>query len=276
MRRAPLAVRAPGVMCPPAAMWTVALVAMAMVLCAACGGGGRDADGSSIPASTLTVFAAASLRTTFTQLGAEFEEAHPGTTVSFSFAGSADLLTQLQGGAPADLFASADTANMERAAADQLVAGRAVPFAANRLEIAVPLDNPAQIASFADLARPGTRLVTCAPEVPCGAATQRVAAAAGVSLQPVSEESSVTDVLNKVQTGEADAGLVYVSDVKAAVGKVKGVSFPEARRAVNEYPIAVLAGSRQPQLAEQFLALVTGPRGREVLAGAGFTVPRPQ
>jgi molybdate transport system substrate-binding protein len=143
------------------------------------------------------------------------------------------------------------------------------------LEIAVPLDNPAQIAGLADLARPGVRLVTCAPEVPCGAAAQRVAVAARVSLRPVSEESSVTDVLNKVQTGEADAGLVYVTDVKAAAGKVQGVPFPEARRAVNEYPIAVLAGSRQPQLAEEFLALVTGPRGREVLADAGFTLPRP-
>jgi molybdate transport system substrate-binding protein len=222
---------------------------------------------------TLTVFAAASLKNAFTEVGGTFEGSHPGTSVTFSFAGSADLVSQLQAGAPADVFASADTTNMDKAQADRLLLGDPVPFASNTLQIAVPPDNPAGISSLADLGRAGVKLVTCAPGVPCGAATQRVARAAGVTLRPVSEETSVTDVLNKVQSGEADAGLVYVTDVTGAQGKVRGVAFPESAKAVNHYPIAVLAAGKQQDLAREFVELVTGPQGQRVLSAAGFAQP---
>lgn len=228
-----------------------------------------DADGT----TTLTVFAAASLKSTFTTLGRSFESAHPGTRVTFSFAGSADLAAQLQSGAPADVFAAADEKNMTKVTADELVQGTPQVFATNRLEIAVPPDNPAGIASFADLAKPGVRLVTCAVEVPCGAAARQVQQAAGVTLSPVSEESSVTDVLGKVRSGEADAGLVYVTDVRAAGAQVKGVAVPEAGQALNRYPIAALAQSRQPGVAAAFVQLVTGVEGQRVLGAAGFGRP---
>ena len=164
-------------------------------------------------------------------------------------------------------------ANMDKAAGDDLVERDPVNFASNTLEIAVPPDNPAGVASLKDLSKPGTKVVVCAPEVPCGSAAQKVQDASGVTIKPVSEEQSVTDVLNKVQTGEADAGLVYVTDVKAAGDKVKGIRFPESSSAVNTYPVAVLADSKNKDLARQFVDLVTGDAGQQVLADAGFAKP---
>ena len=147
--------------------------------------------------------------------------------MTFNFAGSADLVTQLQQGAPADVFASADTKNMDKAIADNLVSGTPKNFASNTLEIAVPPDNPAGVSSFQDLAKPGLKLVVCAPAVPCGSATQKIETATGIdAVKPVSEESAVTDVLNKVQTGEADAGLVYVTDVQGRCGQGEGNRLP--------------------------------------------------
>jgi molybdate transport system substrate-binding protein len=245
---------------------------LAAGLLALAGCGAADAGGEA-RSSTVTVFAAASLKDSFTELGHRFEAEHEGAAVTFNFAGSSDLVSQLQQGAPADVFASADTRNMAKAAADELLAGDPVTFASNTLEIAVPPDDPAGVGSFADLARPGLRLVVCAPEVPCGAATRRVEQVAGLALHPVSEESSVTDVLNKVVTGEADAGLVYRTDVRSAGKRVKGIAFPESAQAVNEYPIAVLADSGHADLARQFVDLVTGPQGRQVLTSAGFSEP---
>ncbi|BBX70700.1 molybdate-binding protein [Mycolicibacterium psychrotolerans] len=244
----------------------VAVVAAALV----CGGC------SSSPPSAgdrLTVFAAASLKSTFTDLGARFEKDNPGTTVTFSFAGSSELATQLTQGAPADVFASADTANMTKAVDDGLVSGDPVAFATNTLTIVTPPGNPSGIATFADLARPGIQVVTCAPQVPCGAAADRVEKATGVSLAPVSEESSVTDVLGKITSGQADAGLVYVTDAANAGDKVTEIAFPEARRAVNVYPIAVLNQARSRPAAQRFVDLITGPQGRDVLAAAGFAEP---
>lgn len=218
----------------------------------------------------LTVFAAASLKKTFTAIGKQFEKAHPGTTVTFSFAGSSDLVAQLQQGAPADVFASADQKTMAKATGDHLTAGTPTAFASNTLEIAVPPDNPAHITGFADLAKPGVKLVVCAAQVPCGAATTKVAKAAGVHLHPVSEEQSVTDVLGKVETGEADAGLVYVTDVASAGHAVRGVPFAQSSAAVNVYPVAALKGSSNPALAQAFVDAVTGASGQAVLAAAGF------
>lgn len=236
---------------------------------AGCGTPGGAADGG----KSLTVFAAASLKAPFTALAGQFEAAHPGTTVTLSFAGSADLATQISQGAPADVFASADTKNMAKLSDASLVEGKAADFATNVLTIAVPPANPASITSFADLARPGMKVVICAAQVPCGAATKTLEQKTGTTLQPVSEESSVTDVLGKVVSGEADAGLVYVTDVRTAGDKVKEIPFPEAAQAVNTYPIAAVRTSKNKELAAAFIAAVTGPDGRRLLSGAGFGTP---
>ncbi len=224
-------------------------------------------------ARTLTVFAAASLKSTITELATEFERANPGVTVALNFAGSADLVSQITEGAPADVVALADTKNMAKLTDASLVRGAPVPFASNTLEIAVPPGNPAGISSFQDLAKPGLRLVICAPAVPCGAAAAVVAAGSGVTLAPVSEESAVSGVLGKVASGEADAGLVYVTDIKSAGSKVLGIRFPESATAVNHYPIGALSTATQPELAAAFIALVTGASGQGVLAAAGFGTP---
>lgn len=222
---------------------------------------------------SITVFAAASLKKTFTSLGTDFEQAHPGVTVTFNFAGSADLVSQITEGAPADVFASADLANMAKVTDAELAEGTPVNFATNVLTIAVPPGNPAQITSFADLAKPGVKTVVCAPQVPCGAATVTIETATGITLTPVSEESSVTDVLGKVSSGEADAGLVYVTDVAAAGSSVDSVDLPEADAAVNTYPIAALKASASAAVAAAFVDFVTGPTGQKTLSAAGFGAP---
>ncbi|MHA7281948.1 molybdate ABC transporter substrate-binding protein [Arthrobacter sp. TMS2-4] len=228
--------------------------------------GSRDAgDGS------ITVFAAASLTAPFTELAGQFEEAHPGTEVGLTFAGSSDLATQIGEGAPADVFASADARTMGRVS--DLLVGDPVEVATNTLQLAVPPDNPAGITSLADAARPGVRTVVCAPQVPCGAAAARVGDAAGVDLRPVSEESSVTDVLGKVTSGEADAGLVYVTDVRAAGGAVHGIVLPEAAGVPTTYSIATVAGSSDARTAQEFVDFASGPSGRSVLTSAGFGAP---
>ena len=243
-------------------------VLLALILAAGC---------STSPAEDaprqITVFAAASLKKTFTEIGEDFQTENPGSTVVFSFAGSSDLVAQLTQGAPANVFASADAANMKKATDGGLVAGTPTDFATNTLTIVVPPENPKGIKGFADLARDDAKVVVCAPQVPCGSATEKVEAASGTTLRPVSEESSVTDVLNKVTAGEADAGLVYVTDAAGAGDKVTAVPFPESSGAVNTYPIAVLKDSKQQELAQKFVALVTGEKGKAVLADAGFAAP---
>jgi molybdate transport system substrate-binding protein len=250
----------------------LAVAVVVMGALSGCGSNGGNSTGSS-KAQTLTVFAASSLTGAFTAIGKDFERAHPGVTVRFSFAGSSDLEAQIEQGAPADVFASADTANMDKAASSNSLARKPANFALNTLEIAVPPDNPASISSFADLGKPGVKLVICSADVPCGAAAQQVAKVAKVKLRPVSEESSVTDVLAKVESGEADAGLVYVTDVLAAGDKVKGITFPESGQVVNVYPIAALSGSSHKQLAQQFVSQVTGAAGQQVLSKFGFAKP---
>jgi molybdate transport system substrate-binding protein len=246
----------------------VLLVLAAMAGC----GDDAPADGGDAGGTTLTVFAAASLTGAFEEIGEQFEAAHEGVEVELSFAGSSDLVAQIQQGAPADVFASADEANMEKLTADELAADPE-PFATNTLQIAVPPGNPAGVGSLQDLTRPGLNLVVCAPEVPCGAAAEQVAAGAGVTLAPVSEEQSVTDVLNKVRSGEADAGLVYVTDVEAAGDSVEGVELPEAADVVNVYPIAALTGSDEADLAAELVDFVLAEDGRTVLEELGFGLP---
>lgn len=235
---------------------------------AACGSGGSAEDPAAAPV-TLHVFAAASLQEPFEELGEQFESEHEDVTVEFSFAGSSTLVEQIQQGAPADVFASADTKNMDKLTDAGLEEADLVDFTTNTLRIAVPAGNPAGVTDLASLTG-DLNLVVCAPEVPCGAATETVEEAAGLEFAPVSEEQSVTDVLNKVTSGEADAGLVYVTDVEKAGDAVEGIDFPEAQEAVNTYPITTVDGSANPQLGQEFVDLVTGEEGQKVLAGYGF------
>lgn len=252
----------------------LAAVAAALLLpLAACGSDdGDSASGGGGGSQTLTVFAAASLTDTFTEIGKEFDAAHPGVTTTFDFDGSSTLVSQIQGGAPADVFASADTDTMATLTGDGSV-NSPKDFATNVLEIATPPDNPAHISSFADLAKSGVKVVVCAPEVPCGSATQQMEQKTGVKIKPVSEEQSVTDVLGKITSGEADAGLVYVTDVTSAGKQVKGVPFPQSSKVVNTYPIATVKDAKNAHLAQEFVDFVLGSDGQKVLKNAGFGQP---
>lgn len=223
----------------------------------------------------LTVFAAASLKTPLEQLAEDFERQHDGVSVRISFAGSSDLVTQIAGGAPADVLATADEATMERTEAAGLLDGTPSPFATNSMTIAVPSGNPAGVTTFADLASDELITVVCAPQVPCGAAAERVERAAGVTLSPVSEEHHVRDVLGKVASGEADAGVVYVTDV-AASDAVEAVELPDDINTTTRYPIAAVAGGGHSDLAQQFVDLVVADgrgEGEDRLSGAGFGAP---
>ena len=253
-----------------------AVAAVIGVAVAGCG----SSDNASSPTATsgvdggkLIVFAAASLKKPFTEIGEQFKTENPGSDIEFNFAGSSDLVTQLTQGAPADVFASADSKNMDKAATADLLAGDPVDFASNTLTIAVAPGNPKKIVSFRDLTQPGLAVVVCAPQVPCGSAREKVEKATGVQLNPVSEESQVTDVLTKVTSGQADAGLVYVTDAQGAGDKVTAVPFPESAEAVNTYPIAALKQSKHQDLAGRFIDLVTGEAGQKVLNAAGFAKP---
>jgi molybdate transport system substrate-binding protein len=251
-----------------------AISAVLLVVLTGCGSDSVTTTSTSTPAGgTLTVYAAASLKQTFTDIGEQFKTDNPGWSVDFTFAGSSDLVTQLTQGAKGDVFASADTKNMDKAATAGLLAGDPVNFASNTLAIVVAPGNPKQMTSFADLNKPGLNVVVCAPQVPCGSAAEKVEQATKVTLNPVSEESSVTDVLNKVTTGQADAGLVYVTDALGAGDKVAKVDFPEAAAAVNTYPLAVLKTAADADAAHEFVDLVTGEAGQKILSQAGFAKP---
>lgn len=225
------------------------------------------------PARTLTVFAAASLQKPFEAIADDFESRNPGVTVKFNFAGSSGLVAQLAEGAPADVLATANEATMTQATDARLTVGTPTTFATNTLQIVVPQDNPAKITSLADLAKPGAKVVLCAPAVPCGAAATSVEKAAGIDIKPVSEEQAVTDVLGKVRSGEADAGLVYVTDVAGAGAEVTGIDFAEAASAINTYPIATLTGATDSAVADDFVGAVTNETGQQILREAGFAAP---
>jgi molybdate transport system substrate-binding protein len=254
----------------PAALALAVGILLATAGCSAAASAPSVATTKHAISGSITVFAAASLTKTFGELATKFEAAHPGVTVVTSFAGSADLVSQIKAGAPVDVFASADTKNMAKVST---LVGTPVNFATNVLEIAVPPSNPAKIATLADLAKPRVKTVVCAPVVPCGAATVTVETASGVKLTPVSEENAVTDVLGKVSSGEADAGLVYLTDVKGAGSSVMGIPFPESSSAVNTYPIARVKAGTNSKLAQAFVDFVIGSDGRSVLSAAGFGAP---
>ncbi|WP_445186204.1 molybdate ABC transporter substrate-binding protein [Pseudonocardia sp. Cha107L01] len=251
---------------------------LASALVAGCGGGGASQSGgpsgSAAPgAATLTVSAAASLTDVFNQLGKTFESQNPGSTVRFNYGGSSDLAQQIVNGAPADVFAAANTSTMATVSKAGLVSGDPSVFVTNVLQIAVAPGDLKGIHTFADLTKPDLKVVVCAPQVPCGSAATQVEKATGVTLKPVSQEVDVRSALSKVSTGDADAALVYVTDVKSSKGKVEGVDFPEAAKAPNQYPIAVLKNAPNADLAAKFVALVRGADGQQVLKNAGFGTP---
>lgn len=220
----------------------------------------------------VTVFAAASLTDVMTTLGADFEQ-DTGIPVTFSFAGSADLVAQLANGAPGDLLATADPVTMGRARAAGVVTETPTTFASNTLTVAVAPGNPQRITGLADLTRPELAVVVCARQVPCGATTVAVTAAAKVTLTPVSEENSVTDVLGKVTSGQADAGIVWSTDIARARGGAEAVVIPQAAAHPSRYQAARVAGSAQSADPDRFLAHLAGPDGRRALTEAGFGVP---
>ncbi|MFF4489611.1 molybdate ABC transporter substrate-binding protein [Streptomyces sp. NPDC001544] len=222
---------------------------------------------------TVTVFAAASLKESFTTLGKEFEQAHPGTKVTFSFGGSDTLAAQITGGAPADVFAAASPKTMKIVTDKGDAAGTPVTFVRNQLEIATLPGNPDKVSSLKDLTKSGLKVVLCDKTVPCGAAAQKALDASKLKLTPVSYEQDVKGALNKVVLKEADAAVVYKTDVKAAGDKVEGVEFPESAKAVNDYPITPLKGSEHAATAEAFIAFVRSAEGRKVLSAAGFLKP---
>lgn len=237
--------------------------------------GARDAEagpGEGALTGALTVFAAASLNEVFEDIADLFTARHPSTDVQLSFAGSSDLVAQLDAGAPADVLATANESTMEDAVDDGSIAGEPVIFADNVLTLITPAGNPAGITGL-DESLDGVNLVICAPQVPCGAATQTLTELVDVTLSPVSEESNVTDVMGKVTSGQADAGLVYTTDAATAGDAVEVIEVPGAQEVINLYPIATTAGSAQPELAAAWVDFVLDAQAQQVLGEAGFGAP---
>jgi molybdate transport system substrate-binding protein len=222
---------------------------------------------------TVVVFAATSLKDAFDKIGAQFEAANPGVTVKFNYNGSSSLATSITQGAPADVFASAATKNMKTVTDASLTSSTPKVFAANTGEIMVEKGNPKHITSVSQLANSAIKVVVCAPEVPCGAVATAIFKNAGVTVKPVSQETNVGGVVTKVTLGEADAGIVYVTDVKANEGKAAGVTIPANQNDVTEYPIAELKDAPNAAGAAAFMSYVLGPQGQAVLASFGFQPP---
>jgi molybdate transport system substrate-binding protein len=253
------------------------LLIVAAVFLAACGSSPSTAATS--PAATpspialsgnVSVFAAASLTASFTALGSSFQTTNPGVTVKFNFAGTPTLVTQIEQGAPADVFASADTTNMDKLTADGFTAGASLVFAHNLLEIVVGPGNPKGITGLADLAKSGVIYISEAPSVPAGKYSLQALKSAGVTVTPKSLETSVTAVIGKIELGEADAGIVYTTDVTAAGSKVSGVQIPAANNVTATYPIVVVKGTTNAAAAYAFTSYVVSATGQSALASFGF------
>jgi molybdate transport system substrate-binding protein len=254
--------------------WTAGL-SLLLALVASCGDDNGDDGGASRPSSlsgTLTVLAAASLTDAFEELGADFEREHPDVTVEFSFAASSELAAQIQQGAPGDVFASADEANMQKVLESEDVTDPPTVFARNRLEIAVEQGNPEDIAGLDDLDERGLLVILCAEEVPCGRFADEVLAEADVAITPASRAENVKATLAPVELGEADAAIVYVTDVEAS-GEVDGVPIPSDENVTATYPIGITSDSGKRDVADAFIRFVTSPAGQRVLAEFGFLEP---
>ncbi|MFH8615612.1 molybdate ABC transporter substrate-binding protein [Streptomyces sp. NPDC017979] len=252
--------------------------ALLLPLAAACGNDGSKEDagdsatgtGSHPPKAELTVLAAASLTDVFKTAGAAYEKAHPGTKVTFSFAGSQELAAQVRQGAPADALVTADTKTMDGLSSDT---GTPKVIAKNRLVIATEDGNPKKVDELKDLADPGLKVVLAAPEVPVGRYGQKILDAQRIAVKPVSQEPNVRAVLSKVELGEADAGLVYKTDVATVPDKVDAIEIPDAQNAIAEYPAATLKTSKHGEAATAFVTWLAGPEAQKILQDAGFQKP---
>lgn len=250
---------------------------LALSACSSSGDASSTSDSSADApkkiSGTVTVFAAASLKESFTTLGKDFEKAHPGTKVTFSFGGSDSLAAGITGGAPIDVFAAASAKTMAIVTDAGDAAGTPATFVRNTLEIATLPGNPDGVSSLKDLTKPDLKVVLCDKTVPCGAAAQKALDTAGLKLTPVSYEQDVKSALTKVELKEADAAVVYKTDVKSAGDKVEGVEFPESADAVNDYPITLLKDAPNAAAAKEFIAYVQSAEGQKVLTSAGFLNP---
>ena len=259
------------------------VAAFSLITLSSCSGGSESASSSSSTASSaaatasatpveLKVFAAASLNKAFPEIAdTVLKESDPNIKVTFNFQGSSSLVDQMKEGAPADVFASADQKNMTKASDAKLV-DAPKPFASNVLTLIVPKGNPGKITGL-DSSLDGKKLVVCAQGVPCGNATKQLAEKLGVTLNPVSEEQKVTDVRAKVESGEADAGLVYATDAKAAGDKVETIEVARANEVVNSYPIALTVSTQNKEAAQKFIDAVLSDKGQAVLKKSGFSGP---
>ncbi|PVC68316.1 molybdate ABC transporter substrate-binding protein [Streptomyces sp. CS081A] len=265
----------------PAGRRTAAAVLTAALLVplAACGSddtkkdtGGSPASGSAsgAPAANLTVLAAASLTDVFKEAGAAYEKSHPGTKLTFSFAGSQELVAQVSQGSPADVLVTADTKSMDKVRADT---GTPAIIAKNRLVIATGEGNPHKVDDLKDLADTKLKVVLAAPEVPAGKYSKQILDKQKIAVKPVSQEPSVRAVLSKVELGEADAGLVYRTDAERAKDKVDAVEIPDDQNAVAQYPAATLKESKNAEAATAFVAWLSSPEGQKFLQDAGFQKP---
>lgn len=246
----------------------VFLVAVFAALLTACGSSGSPS-GTSL-SGTASVFAASSLTASFKALGTSFQAAHSGVTVTFNFAGTPTLVTQIEQGAPADVFASADTTNMAKLTTDGFTIGTSQVFAHNQLEIVVAPGNPKGITGLADLAKPGLIYISAGPTVPAGKYALQALATAGVKVTPKSLETDVASVVSKIELGEADAAIVYTTDVQAAGSKVAGVAIPASANVIATYPIIAVKGTKNAAVANAFIAYVLSATGQSTLATFGF------
>ncbi|MEV1081497.1 molybdate ABC transporter substrate-binding protein [Streptomyces sp. NPDC050211] len=254
-----------------------AALLLALTACSSSSDSAADSNpassGSPKLSGTVTVFAAASLKESFTALGKEFEKEHPGTKVTFSFGGSDSLAASITGGAPADVFAAASAKTMGIVTDAEAADGTPSTFVRNQLEIATLPGNPDKIASLRDLTESGLKVVLCDKTVPCGAAAEKALRASDLKLTPVSYEQDVKSALTKVELKEADAAVVYKTDVQAAGDKVEGVDFPESAEAINDYPITLLKDAPNAEAAKAFMELVKSAAGQQVLTESGFLQP---
>ncbi|MDO4889065.1 MAG: molybdate ABC transporter substrate-binding protein [Actinomycetaceae bacterium] len=255
-----------------ACLVTASALALALASCGSGSGSeaSQSASATGTKSVTLNVYGAASLTEAFGEIEKIYEEANPGVDVVYNFAGSQDLVDQISAGAPADVLATADTTTMDAASSQNLV-GEAERFTSNTLVLIVPAGNPAGVTGL-DSSLDGAKLVICAREVPCGAATSKLTGLLDVSLSPVSQEQKVTDVRGKVASGEADAGIVYRTDALAAGNDVETIEIPRAGEVVNEYPAAVVSSSENRDEAERFVDLLGSPQGQAILEKHGFNV----
>jgi molybdate transport system substrate-binding protein len=255
----------------------VAVAALALAACSSSssGGGASASSGASVSATvsgSITVLAAASLTGTFTTLGQQFEKAHPGSKVTFSFGASSDLAQQIVNGSPADVFASASPKTMATVT-DAGDAANPQTFASNVMEVATPPSNPAGVTTLADLAKSSVKVAVCAPAVPCGVAATALFAKNNLTVTPVTQEADVKSVLAKVELNAVDAGIVYVTDVQAAGAKVKGIPIDASANVTTTYPIATIKASKEMATAQAFVAYVLSADGQAVMTAAGFGAP---